>query len=57
MSATISSADEYDAAAERAKVLADSEPGTPEAAEAADLLDAMRKWQEAQAALDEAGDE
>lgn len=57
MSATISSADEYDAAAGRAKVLADSQPGTPGAAEALALAGAMRKWEGAQAALDEAGDE
>jgi hypothetical protein len=57
MSATISSADEYNAAAERAKALQDSQRGTPEAAEATELAAAMRKWEDAQAALDEAGDE
>ena len=57
MSATISSADEYKTAAERAKALVNSPEGTPEAVEAADLAAAMRNWEEAQKALDEAGDE
>jgi hypothetical protein len=43
MSATISSGDEYKAAAERAKELGHSGEGTPEAAEATDLAAAMRK--------------
>ena len=57
MSATISSADEYNTAAERAKALVNSPEGTPEAVEAADLAAAIRNWEEAQKALDEAGDE
>jgi hypothetical protein len=58
MSATISSADEYKEAAERAKVLSDNQEGTPEAAEAADLAAAMQKWEDSRKALDEkAGNE
>jgi len=56
MSATISSADEYNAAKARAKALADTQEGTPEAAVAADLAAAMRKWEEAQQVLDERDD-
>lgn len=49
---SISTAEEHEAAKLRAKSLEDSQGGTRQAAELAELIAAIRKWDEAQEALD-----
>jgi hypothetical protein len=47
MTKPISTVDEYEAATERVRELADSEEGTPEAAELAELVSAIMEWDKA----------